>query len=1307
MAEVTLQVKVLREQLDKLQADINKLKTTKITMDASSANQSVREAEKTTRELLKTQKEAARAAEAMAKAEKANVATRKEAARASEAQAKADKAKVAVQREEIKADKDWFQAEKEKIRLEREAAKQSRETQREEERHAKSVEKQSFAYKILGRSVGEFMLRMTAYRAVYASIRAITNGFTEALETLKAVDDELVTVRKVTGFDAAQMAGVESQAYAVASKYGASASDYVSGVAAFARAGYKDLSGDLAELAQKTIIVGDTTAEVANQFLLSVDAAYKFNGSVRELSKVLDAANELDNKYATSIEKIAEGMGIVAPVAAQMNVDVYELEAAIGTITAVTQRTGTEAARALRAIMLNIVGDTKTEIEEGVTWTTGEIAGLKDIIKQYAPEAYKAAQATGSIIDPMKAIGGLAQSMKDGLLTEQQLMEMVSDIGGKLRTSQLLALIQNWDMYNSMLEDTKNAVGSADKEIANAMDSWTRKTNVLKNTWTEFVKTGLDSSFFKNALDGVTWLVERLDSLPAILARIILLVAALKLGDIVQGLKKAKDAAVAFARGLKEVGTSASSLNWVSAAIMAIAIAWQAYSMAQEDAKIKHQQMVESIYEEAEAARQSTNNVIDLYAEFYSAAEGSDEFAESAKRLAEILGVDLPEGVEETKKALQRLTLQEIIDNNAKLNTAVEVAKKEMIDAVSDTAKTEDYFMLFSPTNVNTPGGLGADVPAQIQDYVSSLLANFGISKVYEAGGGEAKVFDTSDIESALAFRDAMQEVSKAIDRYVQDTKETSILDTEYYKQLQAYLQNTAGAYDDLAQKSDELTSGQRKERFLSYLQTVKIDSVEAYKRSSDAIQENTAYTDEERDLYGELLAQYFPQYAAALEENTEATEDHTEAVEGETESLFANQEALDENASATDRATAAKKDAEAAVAAHMDALFDETGALTEAGAAAFAASQYLADLANAELNARKEAAQANYAALRAELAGVSAQALKAAYALLAIEAAVGDGDGIVVNEYNRIAGKAGRAAEILRQLQAIEAEMASITAASQAVAPYASSSSSGKGSGGGKSSGGKSSGGKSSGKSSSTEDAKLKALQERLKLLQSELALMKERGDSEEDQIAKMREIQDALKAEWEYLEKIKGDKATINDLEREWWQYENSITEMMEKQAQAEKEKAEAMQKALDAQIALNNALKDRSVRYYNAETGQWEWGANQENVDSARKALEDAAAAAGMTMEEWEKYYALINPLGKIANRDAPLSWGGLSSAWDASALNRGGTSNTSFGTNNYGATYNIAGVTLSESQARSMTIYELAQLSGNLAIQNRSV
>lgn len=243
-----------------------------------------------------------------------------------------------------------------------------------------------------------------------------------------------------------------------------------------------------------------------------MDAAYKYQGSIEQLTKVLDGANEIDNNYATSIEKIAEGLGKVAPIAAQAHVGADELTAAIGTITAVTQRSGTEAATALRALFLNIIGDTKTEIDEGVTWTTGEIAGLRDVIKLYAKDAYDAAQASGDVINPMKAIAGLSQSMKDGFLTEQQLMEMVSDIGGKLRTSQLLALIQNWDMYESMLGDYADAVGSADKEVENALDSWTRKTEILHNKWTEFISHLVETDTIKGALDQVIALVEFLDS---------------------------------------------------------------------------------------------------------------------------------------------------------------------------------------------------------------------------------------------------------------------------------------------------------------------------------------------------------------------------------------------------------------------------------------------------------------------------------------------------------------------------------------------------------------------------------------------------------------------------------------------------------------------------------------------------------------------------------------------------------------------------------------------------------------------------
>lgn len=365
---------------------------------------------------------------------------------------------------------------------------------------------------LMGDSFVRVAGKMALWQVMGNAIAGLKRSFTEALETMKDVDDEMVTIRKVTGATTEELNRIEKQAYDTASAYGVAANEYLNSVANFSRAGYGEQASALAELATKTQIVGDTDAETAQQFLLSMDAAYKYQGSIEQLTKVLDGANEIDNNYATSIEKIAEGLGKVAPIAAQAHVGADELTAAIGTITAVTQRSGTEAATALRALFLNIIGDTKTEIDEGVTWTTGEIAGLRDVIKLYAKDAYDAAQATGSVINPMKAIAGLSKSMKDGLLTEQQLMEMVSDIGGKLRTSQLLALIQNWDMYESMLGDFANAAGSADKEVENALDSWTRKTEILHNKWTEFISHLVETDTIKGALDQVIALVEFLDS---------------------------------------------------------------------------------------------------------------------------------------------------------------------------------------------------------------------------------------------------------------------------------------------------------------------------------------------------------------------------------------------------------------------------------------------------------------------------------------------------------------------------------------------------------------------------------------------------------------------------------------------------------------------------------------------------------------------------------------------------------------------------------------------------------------------------
>nr|DAH41068.1 MAG TPA: minor tail protein [Caudoviricetes sp.] len=527
-------------------------------------------------------------------------------------------------------------------------AQQSSEKAAEKVRDVGKAAKETSGFAgLMGDSFGRVAAKMALWQVMGNAIAGLKRSFTEALETMKDVDNEMVTIRKVTGATTEELNKIEKQAYNTASAYGVAADEYLNSVANFSRAGYGEQASALAELATKTQIVGDTDAETAQQFLLSMDAAYKYQGSIEQLTKVLDGANEIDNNYATSIEKIAEGLGKVAPIAAQAHVGADELTAAIGTITAVTQRSGTEAATALRALFLNIIGDTKTEIDEGVTWTTGEIAGLRDVIKLYAKDAYEAAQATGSVINPMKAIAGLSKSMKDGLLTEQQLMEMVSDIGGKLRTSQLLALIQNWDMYESMLGDFANAAGSADKEVENALDSWTRKTEILHNKWTEFISNLVETDTIKGALDGVIGLVELLDT--------------------------------DFGRAVVTAGAASAALVGVVAAINAIKKAATALSLGSLNPWVLGIMAVGAaigiVLEVVKAAQKS---IADFDAEI---ADASDKLQTNKTRLEEISNMPWNERTADIIKERQALE-----DENAELEEQIELLKEERIErAKKDT----------------------------------------------------------------------------------------------------------------------------------------------------------------------------------------------------------------------------------------------------------------------------------------------------------------------------------------------------------------------------------------------------------------------------------------------------------------------------------------------------------------------------------------------------------------------------------------------------------------------------------------------
>lgn len=354
-----------------------------------------------------------------------------------------------------------------------------------------------------GNAIIGMLATMAKWQAVNMVINVPVSAIRDALEELKAVDSELVSIRKVTGMSAAEMESLSDKAFEVGSALGVGASEYLASATKWAQAGYGSLADDLAELSVMTQKVGDVDEATANQFLLSVDAAYKYQGSIESLKRVLDGANEISNNYVASVEKLASGMGLVSSLAAQAGMEVAETTAAIGTITSITQESGSSAARALRALILNIQGESEIAIDEetGERWSEEQIEDTAEALNQLNIQTREYRNGLLELRDPMDVIGEIAEKYREGIISDTELQSLVSDLGGKTRSNQLQALITNFDMYEDMVETFKESTGSADREIQYYLDSWEAKSNRLKNSWVELIENFKASDAAKNILD--------------------------------------------------------------------------------------------------------------------------------------------------------------------------------------------------------------------------------------------------------------------------------------------------------------------------------------------------------------------------------------------------------------------------------------------------------------------------------------------------------------------------------------------------------------------------------------------------------------------------------------------------------------------------------------------------------------------------------------------------------------------------------------------------------------------------------------
>lgn len=1013
----------------------------------------------------------------------------------------------------------------------------------------------------------------------------ILSSFKEALSVMKEVDSELANIQKVTDRTDAEMQKLAKSAYSVASEYGVAATDYLQSVSTFAKAGYDELSESLAELATKTQLVGDVTSDIANQFLISVDAAWKMNGNVAMLSKTLDAANTIENNYATSIQKLAEGMPIVASVAAQAGMSVEETMAALGTITSVTQETGTKAATALRALLLNILGQTG-EFEDGIEVTEESIESLNDALNVYAADAMKAAKAAGTVINPMTAIAALAEASEKGALNQAELFEMLSGLGGKLRTNQLTALVTNFEMFNEQLEKARGAAGSADKEIEVMLGTWESKTNILKNTWTEFISNTINSGLIKWFVDAGTAIIDFSDSLGLAIPAVLSLWTTLKNGKTI--IKALKFEVESFASTMSVMG------GVIGLAATAMSVAVMIYKQHQE----KLRETAKESLDVAQKTNLANESIYDSYTALQNATSGTDEFNSAAKKLAETLGTTLPDNTQNAIDKLKELTEEQLYSAAVSASTAYANAGDAFVGNEKrfrwgGSVVSEKGWLGLSTGFSATPE-LDAAIEAELSQY-TRLTSENGI---YGAA--------SQTPEGLKEYYESLVRIKELIEEAYHDTKKDGLLQSRTYKSVTDAIDSMTESYETYVAAVDESNLAEARLMVSEFAKEVGTVTPAALAQFGASVNANAEYTDDFKAVIFEVARESFPQFAQAAKETEESLDDASESVNTLEEKL----KSFSESTNAADEAIGGVVEAldkfgvgsyevyeamlalEEAIPGSTAQLYDfETGALNVE--AALLADKYsLLDLVDASKQVSFQQAIDELDTLKtaAMEAFITTKMAKGAFAAT----------------YMDVGAPIPVAKQVALAKAEIEAEMAEwsglVTSlrSRSSYAPKTTTTGTGKGNSGSTSS-----------KSEKTPgEIELEAKEQTLKLLKSELTLLEKSNADTDSRVAKMREIQTALHDEAEYMRSIGADQTEINGLSSEWWDIQNDINELLEDTTdylQQYKDNVSLLESELDLMGKQGKSDEERIVKLREIQVALHEEaeymrsiGANQEDIN-----------------------------------------------------------------------------------------------------------
>lgn len=1144
------------------------------------------------------------------------------------------------------------------------------------------------------------------YLSLSVIIYKVTSAFRDALQTMKEVDSALVTIQKTTGYTGERLEQLTKNAYELASAYGRTATEILNAASVYARAGFKDNLEQMTELSALLQNVGDLEGETAAKFLVSANAAWKLNGSYDALLSIIDGLNEQTNQAAVDMEGLTSGITVAGSVFAAAGESVQTFAGLLGTTIAVTQRSGSEVGRGLRTIAMNI-RQIKGELDDGEII---DEASISDAAKALHSIGISVADKNGELRMTSAVLNELAG--KWNKLTTAEQSYIAQSLAGKRQANILVSLMRNWDEAQRQMALYANGAGSAMKENEIYLNSWEAKTKQLSASWTKFVSDIVDTDMIKGALDGIISLVNSLDSQ---MGRTVVTAGALSLA--ISGI------ASAVAKVVAVIAAHPMLLGLLGGAAAVTAILTAIVNSVDS--------VVHATEKWTKAAQESWDKFSEINAEIDSLKTKTGELTEVEQNRLAILQAEADAAKEEAKAKALSAYYSEFISGTTNLP---DVAGKGIQIQPKSTDATEAgkvYGNIFGLSIVGTGAKTGTDESLQkARELVKTWHELQNAMKTAEGDTFrklEQEANDTviSISNMASQLNDLVAILGDEMPQAGQDALTILVTFLSGINKTRDGVESLGDGLDNLEGPIDEV---RRKLQSFSENATTLDTVIGAV---TEALEK---YGDGSVEVYDAMrnLESTIPGSTAKLYDFETASLLSGDALDGTKSSLLdlidAEKQVNFQNAiSEFERASAAALELAGSIAMAMP------GGYNEQFLDAFKVGENNASLQ--KLKQQKADWDAYIATLRErgdyrgggggyshrtptgeDTTDTELQRLQNIVALRKQELSFLQAKGASQDEINakqkEIQGALHDVAEHLRLSEAYlngdEKALAEVLALSTEWWQIQK-------------------------QIDDTGEDILQQHKDNISLLKSELDFLKASGKSDEEIIAKQKEIQKALHAQAEYMRSIGANQADINALSTEWWNIQNDILSIQEAQVKKQQELFDTLKKTIDdyydtavtdkkkeleyeekilevqkAEAALANAQKERTVRFFNASSGQWEWGANQKNVKSAQDNLKKAQEALTnyQTEQAWIEFKSAWEYIaGQIRSGDVTFAeayqymYDKMTGIQDKYDVDMSGVLNDSIG--------GFKGINKTIKDFDSKTAKELSQSVGQITAQNKNL